>query len=190
MQNKLKRHGYRYTKVYSVVEGVIRRCHDTNKDNYKEYGAKGIYVCDTWRFNREIFCKWLEDEGYREGLQIDRIDNDKGYSPDNCRLVPTSFNGINKKGSGKTGVCGVYFKEDCTVHPYLATISLFGIRYEIGRYKTLEEATDIRKIITCTVCEKAAQLCKENKAVSVEDLKPRLTQMLECVVRAVKGATV
>ena len=190
MQNKLKRHGYRYTKVYSVVDGIIRRCHDVKKDNYKYYGAKGIFVCDLWRYNRELFCKWLEDEGFRDGLQVDRIDNTKGYSPDNCRLLPASFNGINKKGSSQTGVCGVYFAKDCTIHPYLATIVLYGKRYDIGRYKTIEEAVTVRKSVTADVCNKAAILCKENKEKSIDDLKPQLALLLECLVRAVKGATV
>lgn len=190
MQNKVKRHGYKYTKVYGVVDGVIRRCHDTKRDNYQHYGAKGIYVCDIWRFNREIFCKWLEDEGYREGLQIDRIDNDKGYSPENCRLIPNSFNGINKKGTSSTGVCGVYFKKHCTVNPYLASVALFGKTYDIGRYKTLEEAAKVRKELTTKVCEKAAKICKDNKDIPVEELKPQLTEMFQAVVRAVAGASV
>lgn len=187
------KHGYRNTKVYSVVEGIIRRCHDPKKDNFKNYGAKGIFVCDEWRNNRGVFCKWLEDQGYREGLQVDRIDNSKGYSPDNCRLLPNSFNGINKKSSNPTGVCGVNFKSNCPNKPYLATIKLYGTLHTIGRFTNLSEAKALREFVTLTVCKQAAELCKKENDTPVENLKNKFIKILEdclCVVRATKNATV
>ena len=54
-RNSKVKHGYKGTKVYNVADAVIRRCHDKNKDNYIHYGARGIFVCDEWRNNREFF---------------------------------------------------------------------------------------------------------------------------------------
>lgn len=184
------KHGYRGTRVYSVVEGIIRRCHDPKKDNFKHYGAKGIFVCDVWRQNRGIFCKWLEDKGYREGLQVDRIDNNKGYSPDNCRLIPNSFNGINKKGSGVSGICGVYFKKDCTLRPYLATVRLYGKTYDIGRYVNIEEAATVRKTVSSSLCEKVADLCLKHKDVPIKQLENLFVEILLVEIQAIKETSV
>lgn len=180
-------HGYKYSKEYGVVDGIIRRCHDTNKDNYVSYGAKGIFVCDEWRFDRGLFCKWLEDQGYRDGLQVDRIDNDKGYSPDNCRLLPNSFNGINKKAQNRTGVCGVNYKKDCSIRPYLATIRLYGKEYTIGRYSLLEDAKQDREFVAKTLCDQVALICKEKKEQPVSELKQEFINALEGLLVIVKA---
>ena len=191
-KSKIK-HGYKGSRVYNVVDGVIKRCYDTNKDTYHLYGGRGISVCDEWRCSRETFCKWLEDEGFRDGLQVDRIDNDKGYTPENCRLLPNSFNLINKRPSGLTGVCGVTLKKDNKTRPYLAHIRLYDKTYAIGYYSDLETAKECREFVASNLCEKVAEICKQNKSVPVSELKPRFIAVLDellTIVRAVKGATV
>lgn len=52
-------------------------------------------MCDEWRNDRQSFIDWCVSHGHSEGLQIDRIDNDKGYSPDNCRFVTPAENQHN-----------------------------------------------------------------------------------------------
>lgn len=62
---------------------MVRRCHNPKSVSYKNYGARGIFVCDRWRYSAEAF---LEDMGPPpEGKQIDRINNDLGYFKENCR---------------------------------------------------------------------------------------------------------
>lgn len=78
-----KKHGMSNTKFYHVWNTMNMRCHNPNSTSYKDYGAKGIEVCDRWR----IFSNFKDDmlPSYKEGLQIERIDNLKGYEPNNCR---------------------------------------------------------------------------------------------------------
>jgi len=82
------------SKAYSVWSNMKSRCSNPILSQYKNYGGRGITVCERWN-NFESF---LEDMGEPEGgLQIDRIDNDKGYSKDNCRWTTRSVNTRNSR---------------------------------------------------------------------------------------------
>lgn len=75
------------------------RCYNTNSPTYKNYGGRGIKVCDEWVNNFEAFYKWSMENGYKDGLQIDRIDNDGDYGPSNCRWVTSKENYNNRRTS-------------------------------------------------------------------------------------------
>lgn len=79
----IKKHGKTNTVEYRIWAGMISRCYRQNDPSYVNYGARGISVCDRWKNSFEDF---LSDMGLRpDDLTLDRVDNEQGYSPDNCR---------------------------------------------------------------------------------------------------------
>lgn len=90
------RHGAAKTKLYQVWGSMKQRCCNPNAKSYKNYGGRGITLCDEW-MEFSAFQQWAKANGYAEGLEIDRIDNDKGYSPDNCRFVTRKQNCRNRR---------------------------------------------------------------------------------------------
>lgn len=94
-------HGLSKTRIYHIYSGMKSRCFNKNYHAYKHYGGRGITVCDEWLGENgfQNFYEWSMNNGYADNLTIDREDNDKGYSPDNCRWVTQEIQARNKRSN-------------------------------------------------------------------------------------------
>jgi len=95
------KHSGKGTPLYNVWRGIKERCYCPNDKAFKYYGGKGIEVCAEWKNNFETFKKWAEENGYKQGLTIDRLDNDKNYEPTNCRWATMREQSNNKSNISK-----------------------------------------------------------------------------------------
>lgn len=82
-----KKHGQYKAKIYHIYYNMKARCYNKNTPKYKDWGARGIVICDEWKHDFEAFYNWAMDNGYRDDLSLDRIDVNGNYEPDNCRWV-------------------------------------------------------------------------------------------------------
>ena len=95
-------HGCTSEPWYPTYESMMQRCGHFKGASERElnnYRDRGITVCELWQKSPQAFGDWLLSHGWRKGLQIDRIDNDKGYSPDNCRVVTCKENNNNRRNT-------------------------------------------------------------------------------------------
>ena len=93
------KHGayHRNPRLYAVWKTMRARCGNPKHPKFRIYGARGIAVCDEWRDAPNRFIDWAIANGYKPGLQIDRLDNEQGYSPSNCRWTTAKENARNTR---------------------------------------------------------------------------------------------
>ena len=83
------------------------RCNRPSHYAYARYGGRGIRLCEEWSNDFRKFKEWAEQAGYKDGLSLDRIDNNKGYSPENCRWVTMRVQGNNRSSNRYVTINGV-----------------------------------------------------------------------------------
>ncbi len=84
-------------RLLKIRAGMIYRCHNEKCKRYIDYGARGIKVCSEWLESPELFYNWALNNGYKEGLTIERINNEKGYNPKNCTWIPKKDQSKNRR---------------------------------------------------------------------------------------------
>lgn len=99
-------HGDRYTRLYAIWCGMKSRCYNPNRKHYKNYGGRGIRVCADWKDDYLCFKDWAIASGYKDGLSIERIDNDGDYTPENCCWVTMKEQAKNKQSSLRFDING------------------------------------------------------------------------------------
>lgn len=115
-------------RLKSIYKGMKTRCFNPNSKSYKNYGGKGITVCNEWSEDFNVFYRWALDNGYKEGLTIDRIDSNKDYCPDNCRWISKSENStlanLGREYSGYSNVTAI--SPEGLIYENITNISEFG----------------------------------------------------------------
>ena len=124
---------------------MIYRCTHEAASHFARYGDRGISVCKEWAESFESFVEWSLSNGYSDNLEIDRIDNNGNYCPENCRWVTHMENSRNRnvRCTNKTGVSGVSFRKECNA--WRVTICANYQRINVGTFKTFDEAVSARK---------------------------------------------
>lgn len=142
--------------LYKTWTSMKFRCNNPNATNYSRYGARGITVCDQWVTS---FKQFVLDMGPRpDGYSIDRVDNNKGYFPENCRWVDKRIQGINQRlrADNKSGFRGVSWCK--TGQKWLAYIYNFSTRYHLGMFTCKIEAARAYDLAALQLHETEAKL--------------------------------
>lgn len=91
------KHGKRKTRLYGIWANIKTRCYNAHDPHFDRYYKRGIKVCDEWLNDFEAFYDWSMNNGYKDTLTIDRINNDGNYEPSNCRWVSVKEQNQNKR---------------------------------------------------------------------------------------------
>lgn len=136
------KHGYRYHPLFETYRKMVSRCYNENHHSYPYYGGKGIIVCDEW-LNNSGFLAFVADMGERpEGMTLDRIDGDLGYSPENCRWATKELQNFNRKPfkEKRTGIYEVKNRLGVKTGRWGALIRNNGKVVYLGVFDTEDEA--------------------------------------------------
>jgi hypothetical protein len=129
-------HNLKDHRLYKVWSQIKQRCLNKKNVGYENYGGRGIGICNKWEKDFKTFYDWCIENHYMKGLTIDRIDNDKGYSPDNCRVTTYQVQNCNKRYRSKNTYIGVNKQGNI----YVASLSINDKKVHIGCFKTEKEA--------------------------------------------------
>ena len=137
-------HGLGLHRFYDTWRQMLQRCNNPKYKDYKDYGARGITVCEEW-LDVANFVAWAEKTyPNTKGVSLDRIDNDKGYSPDNCRWATQSVQALNQRirENNTSGFVGIAYRKDN--NKWSASITIDYKVVFLKCFKTKEEAVQAR----------------------------------------------
>lgn len=140
---RAKKHGMSYTRLNNIYAGMIQRCTNEANAAFLKYGGRGLLVCQEWENSSSSFFEWALANGYDDSCSIDRIDNDKGYNPENCRWTTRVVQSQNTRpimSTNKSGYRGVSMNK--ASGKWVSQISVESKKIHLGYYDTAEEASE------------------------------------------------
>ena len=118
--------------LLKTLNHMKSRCYNENDKRYYDWGGRGVDICPKWLENPDEFVSWSLENGYAPGLSIDRIDNNKGYSPDNCRWVTLAENNQNRRSSKLYSINGKTQNLQQWCNEYSISRGMVNRRLEMG----------------------------------------------------------
>ena len=144
IKNSNFKHGKSKTRLHGIWRGMQDRCYNPNNADYEHYGGRGIVVCKEWLEDFINFYNWAIVNGYKKELSVDRINNNGNYEPNNCRWADNALQIRNQgvRNTNKTGIKGIVLRDNGN---YRVTLGIRGKSINLGTYKSLQEAKEVRK---------------------------------------------
>ena len=143
-RERLTTHGKTHTKLFGTWSKMRERCTNSNRQDYKNYGGRGISVCEEWINDFQAFYDWAMSNGYADNLSIDRIDNNGNYEPLNCRWATAKEQANNRRSNVFLSFDGISF-----------TLSQWsektGIPHDTLRRRLVDYGWSIEKALTTPV---------------------------------------
>ncbi len=140
-------HGMSRTRLASIFNSMKYRCYNKKHKSFHHYGGSGVTICKKWLDDPGKFFGWAKSNRYSDDLWIDRKDNNKGYSPSNCRWVTPLESASNRRlitKANKTGFCGVVIRNRLKTKRFYASVRYKGKSYDVGYHDTAKEAARAR----------------------------------------------
>lgn len=164
MKNKYPKKGNE--SLWNIYHGMKKRCLNSNCKRYKDYGGRGITVCDEWLIGFDQFAEWALRNGYKKGLTIERKDVNGNYCPENCIWITRKEQAFNKRGS-------VLIEYRGEVKNLMVWCDELGLKYDAihNRIKSGWSPKDAFEKPLTSEIKSFSQICREHglKPVTVRD---------------------
>lgn len=134
------KHGLQKHPLYAIWNAMNTRCNNPNCETYKNYGGRGIDLCIEWGSFLNFY-NWSINNGWQRRLNLDRKDNNKGYSPENCRFVSSKLNQRNRRDNIK-------FSYNGETKLLLEWAEVFNISYDALWMRLSRNKRDFEKAIS------------------------------------------